>query len=571
MHRGLSPVLALEERVTWAAVLAEAGLGDLVGHTVDELMEPVLRAAVENPARHEGLRRWFTGAWQRLPERVRSSRSTTRLARVLYVGAGPGMGRGAGRGAGSRTLASPDRGRWPTSESFVLAVRHDGSHITVGDVGWPATAIKVPDGLNLVLDVSEDPTRWERVARITLRRGATVSVPVRHVPVYVRTEAGVIYALGAPHDSAGWEYGLPQADATAGLTRARVSQLTDFHAVPYGVRPPATVGIPAVHTAVSLSPLPPYLPRRADEQLASAMAEVTAAEGRGVRFVLLTGAPMSGRTRTLWEAMRRSLSARWVLCPPRGTSAPDLAAMLRVDPLASPAVLWLDALDTRLTAESGEDLAQSLTELLDDPATGDVLVLATAGTDPSALGSRARSLFARATTVPLSAAFTKSELASLVDLEERRPRADPRISEAVRRHRHGRIAQYLSGLDRSSTEGPGLQWPGARWRATPVVDMLPSVGLFTGRQAEIAALLERLDPASDRRQDPVVAVTGLPGVGKTRLAVAVAREARARGLYPGGVLFADLNGYTPGQSPSPTERVMNLLLRTLGVEPAEIP
>lgn len=343
VHRGLSPVLALEERVTWAAVLADAGLGDLVGHTVDELMEPVLRAAMENPARHEGLRRWFTGAGRRLPERVRSSHNTTRLARILDVGAGPGTG----RGAGSRAMAPPDRGRSPEAETFVLAVRHDGSHITVGDAAWPATAIKVPDGPTLVLDVSENPIWWEGAARITLRRGATVSVSVRKVPVFLRTEAGVVYSLGAPHDSAGWEYGLPEAYAAAGrLTRARVSQLTDFRAIQYGVRPLPAAATPAEHGTRSLSALPPYLSRRADEELATAMT--TALSREGDRFVLLTGAPVSGRTRTLWEGMTDRLFARWVLCPPRGISAGDLAAMLREDPLASPAVLWLDDLDTRL-------------------------------------------------------------------------------------------------------------------------------------------------------------------------------------------------------------------------------
>lgn len=532
-HRGLSPVLALEERVTWAAVLADAGLADLVVHTVDELMEPVLRAAVENPARHAGLRRWFTGAEERLPERVRSSRNALRLARVLDAGGVPGTG--VGRGAAGRAPESPGRRPPTVPETMVLAVRHDGGHITVGDSGWPATAIEVPSAPDLVLDVSDDPTHWEAAERITLRRGATRSVPVRHVPVYLRTEAGVVYALGAPHDRAGSEYGLPLADAVTGrLIREQVWRVADSDAAEYGVRPVPTGDAP--------SGPPPYLPRQADQELAAAVTTDIYPESS--RVVLLVGVPISGRTRTLWEGMIRNLPSRWVLRPPRGLSAGDLAAVLREEPLASPDVLWLDDLDTLLTGESGEELAESLAQFLDDPAMPEVLVLATAGTDPVGLGYQARSLLARATTVRLPAAFTADELDALAGLPAP---ADPRISEALERHRHGRIAQYLAGVDRSPAEGAGPLWLRSRKRG-PLTAPLPSPGPVTGRRAEAGAVLAALTSAVGERPSPVVAVTGLPGVGKTTLVLSVAQQARDHGPYRGGVVFLGLNGNTPARS-----------------------
>ncbi|MFD3969925.1 tetratricopeptide repeat protein [Streptomyces cyaneofuscatus] len=559
-HRSLSPVLALEERVTWAAVLADAGLRHLAEHTVDELMEPVLRAAVENPSRHEGLRRWFTGAAQRLPERARTSRSAIRLSHILEVD----LETGPGRGGSGRPLPSTDR-RASTADDFILAVRHDGGHITMGDPSWPATAIQVPDGPVLVLDVSDSPTRWERAERVALRKGVTVSVRAQGVPVYLRTETGVVYALGAPHVS-GREYGQAGPDTTAGiLLRERVSQLADDQALRYGVHPAAGPLLLGAPPSGELPALPPYLPRQVDEELSEALNRAPGRKNR--RFVVLSGEPGSGRTRTLWEAMRRSLGPRWVLRPPDVIAPADLAAALREDPLASPVVLWLDDLDIRLSGESGEKLARSVIDFLKDPATGDVLLLATAGRSRKGLGEAGRSLLAQAITLRLPAAFSERELAALAT---RRPPADPRLSDAVRHHRQGRIVQYLSGLDTFVADPvAGITLPARP--PGPLHETLPRPGLLTGRHAETDRLRTALDPAANRRQPPVVAVTGLPGVGKTALAVEVAQQAQDRGLFPGGVVFAHLNGGTSGEARTDVGAALNLLLRTLGIPAADIP
>lgn len=89
---------------------------------------------------------------------------------------------------------------------------------------------------------------------------------------------------------------------------------------------------------------------------------------------------------------------------------------------------------------------------------------------------------------------------------------------------------------------------------------------FTGREREVRALLDLLDPAGRT----AVVLAGLGGVGKTELAVRTAHAALAEGWFPGGVLFEDLHGYDPGLRRSP-ESVLESFLRRLGVAAEHIP
>ncbi|MCO1581141.1 tetratricopeptide repeat protein [Crossiella sp. SN42] len=82
---------------------------------------------------------------------------------------------------------------------------------------------------------------------------------------------------------------------------------------------------------------------------------------------------------------------------------------------------------------------------------------------------------------------------------------------------------------------------------------LPPQPVFVGRDEELASLLESLRAGS-------VVVTGLPGVGKTALAVRAAHELRAE--FPGGVLFLDLRGYD--DTPLTPEQALTDLLTALG-------
>ena len=106
--------------------------------------------------------------------------------------------------------------------------------------------------------------------------------------------------------------------------------------------------------------------------------------------------------------------------------------------------------------------------------------------------------------------------------------------------------------------------------AAPVAlaQLPPQAAGFSGRNDELAQIIELLDPAANGGA-VVVSAAGLAGVGKTALAIAAGHEALKRGWFSGGVLFIDLHGYDasavgPGQA-------LDSLLRGLGVPAEHIP
>ncbi|MER6589054.1 AfsR/SARP family transcriptional regulator [Micromonospora chalcea] len=121
---------------------------------------------------------------------------------------------------------------------------------------------------------------------------------------------------------------------------------------------------------------------------------------------------------------------------------------------------------------------------------------------------------------------------------------------------HGVAAQHGAAA-RHGAAGPD----GA---ARPPVRMLPA-GLtdFVGREEQIAAVLEWLP---ERPAVAVTAISGLPGVGKTTLAVRIAHQLGP--AYPGPHLYVDLNGH---DHPAPPVEVLGRFLRALGVPGAQIP
>ncbi|MEE6261307.1 AfsR/SARP family transcriptional regulator [Plantactinospora sonchi] len=97
----------------------------------------------------------------------------------------------------------------------------------------------------------------------------------------------------------------------------------------------------------------------------------------------------------------------------------------------------------------------------------------------------------------------------------------------------------------------------------------PAPPFFAGRQTELADLVRRLGSDPNRPGDagPRVALLhGMPGVGKSALALQVAHAVAA--AYPDGQLYVDLAG--SGQPRDP-EQVLDGFLRALGVTDAAIP
>lgn len=94
-------------------------------------------------------------------------------------------------------------------------------------------------------------------------------------------------------------------------------------------------------------------------------------------------------------------------------------------------------------------------------------------------------------------------------------------------------------------------------------DLPCDAATFTGRRDELADLL------TAARTTRIVAVDGMPGVGKTTLAVHVALKL-ARD-YPDGQLYLDLHGFTPGREPMAPGEALRVLLGALGVASARIP
>jgi tetratricopeptide (TPR) repeat protein len=112
-------------------------------------------------------------------------------------------------------------------------------------------------------------------------------------------------------------------------------------------------------------------------------------------------------------------------------------------------------------------------------------------------------------------------------------------------------------------------------RITPALSGLPApASAFTGRDKHVEQLLENLAPdmAGGQRAVLVSAVSGLPGIGKTELAVQTAIQAinHPDDWFPGGVLFTDLAGYAPERRLSP-ERALEGLLRALAIPGEHIP
>ncbi|WP_051325875.1 AfsR/SARP family transcriptional regulator [Glycomyces tenuis] len=114
--------------------------------------------------------------------------------------------------------------------------------------------------------------------------------------------------------------------------------------------------------------------------------------------------------------------------------------------------------------------------------------------------------------------------------------------------------------------------PAARGRAgAAALAQLPAdVPVFIGRRAELEQL--RADPNGGPRGShgpSITVIDGMPGVGKTALAVHAAHSLAP--MYPDGQLFLDLHGHTEGLEPLEPGEALGSLLRRLGVSEPQMP
>lgn len=134
----------------------------------------------------------------------------------------------------------------------------------------------------------------------------------------------------------------------------------------------------------------------------------------------------------------------------------------------------------------------------------------------------------------------------------------------------GEVSNQITG----DISGVVIQARDVRLRALPAPTALaglPADEGFAGRSGDLAVLEGALTPDNGRTGSAVVCtIAGLPGSGKTALAVKAARDAVAAGWFPGGVLFLDLHGYDDQTSLDASSALAGLL-RALGVPTERIP
>jgi transcriptional regulator with XRE-family HTH domain/tetratricopeptide (TPR) repeat protein len=107
-----------------------------------------------------------------------------------------------------------------------------------------------------------------------------------------------------------------------------------------------------------------------------------------------------------------------------------------------------------------------------------------------------------------------------------------------------------------------------------VLRQLPAdLSTFTGRESELAELMAAVDTshAAGPRTVVISAIEGMPGVGKTHLAVHLAHRLVRADRFADGQLFVNLRGFDPDLPPLDPAAVLDSFLRALQVPAQQIP
>jgi DNA-binding SARP family transcriptional activator/tetratricopeptide (TPR) repeat protein len=165
-----------------------------------------------------------------------------------------------------------------------------------------------------------------------------------------------------------------------------------------------------------------------------------------------------------------------------------------------------------------------------------------------------------------------------------------RQADALSHYQHvrGRLADEL-GIDASPvlqqlhlqilTADPALTAPVTSPASRPAGSLVlrsalaaryslpPDTAVFTGRDDELSLVTARVTRAAGA--GGLVVIGGMPGIGKTTLAVHVAHLLRDR--FPDQQLFIDLHAHTPGRDPVSATTALAGLLTAVGLETRYLP
>jgi tetratricopeptide (TPR) repeat protein len=155
------------------------------------------------------------------------------------------------------------------------------------------------------------------------------------------------------------------------------------------------------------------------------------------------------------------------------------------------------------------------------------------------------------------------------------------IRDEVEENRHSARSRPDVGAQRGvppDTTGFAASGGAGAMHVPPTVPAAPQVryslpadtAVFTGRDQELRHVTAAVaDAAAAGGVVAVGAIDGMPGVGKTTLAVHVAHVLRDR--FPDRQLFIDLHAHTPGHDPVRPEEALAGLLAATGVDPRYLP
>jgi len=105
---------------------------------------------------------------------------------------------------------------------------------------------------------------------------------------------------------------------------------------------------------------------------------------------------------------------------------------------------------------------------------------------------------------------------------------------------------------------------GAAHRLAAPHQLPADISMFIGRDQPLRQIVDAID-----NHKRVITVDGMPGVGKTALAVRAAHALAPR--FHDGQLFVELRGWETSTSPLSPEEALGRLLRSLGVPPDAVP